>query len=326
MMSDMLASLLPGLRDIRAPLSSGYIWVGVLWVSLSGRWTHPSSDPLLAGIARLGVYAGKPVVLGAVTFGAYVVGVLSCGVSNALLPWSMPLLLRLRRTRTDDMLGEAATAAWAEVTAGEPVGFRLEGPKLHEELRWLVITKQVLHRDLVLIPARLPGADPALFDRYDRCRADAEFRMAIALPSVACALMVWSRSPALRGLTAPLFGVTLCLVWLAWQSRDQAEVALAEAVRSGRVATSTLDQVASYVAVLSAEGVELRRDEPSYQRLVGDARSPKWLRDEMRGVGGFPPFEPDAGSGFGGLPATPGPPSPPATGPSTAEAGTETES
>jgi hypothetical protein len=38
----MLASLLPGLRDLRAPVVTGYIWLIVLWLLLEDHVPRPS--------------------------------------------------------------------------------------------------------------------------------------------------------------------------------------------------------------------------------------------------------------------------------------------
>jgi hypothetical protein len=71
-------NLLPGLRELRAPLAAGYLWLVALWLSL-GRmgWLPTKRPPGNGEVARLwdlGGALGKTVVLAAVTFVAYLIG------------------------------------------------------------------------------------------------------------------------------------------------------------------------------------------------------------------------------------------------------------
>jgi hypothetical protein len=72
----MLASLLPGIRELRAPLAAGYVWLLGLWLSL--RAMSVSAD-YSTGIYRymvdLANWAGKPVVFAASAFVAYLIGI-----------------------------------------------------------------------------------------------------------------------------------------------------------------------------------------------------------------------------------------------------------
>jgi hypothetical protein len=71
-------NLLPGLRELRAPLVSGYLWLISAWLFL-GRmeWLPTERPPGNGEVARLwdlGGTLGKTVVLAAVTFLAYLIG------------------------------------------------------------------------------------------------------------------------------------------------------------------------------------------------------------------------------------------------------------
>lgn len=49
----MLASLLPGLRDLRTPLAAGYIWLVAVWVALEPRIPNsPDGDSVLGSFDR----------------------------------------------------------------------------------------------------------------------------------------------------------------------------------------------------------------------------------------------------------------------------------
>jgi hypothetical protein len=74
----MLMSLLPGLRELRAPLASGYLWLVSAWLFL-GRmdWlpTHrPTDNGEVARLWELGDALGTTAVFAAVTFIAYLIG------------------------------------------------------------------------------------------------------------------------------------------------------------------------------------------------------------------------------------------------------------
>ena len=71
----MLASILPGLRELRVPLVCGYISLLAAWLAFSDRLPH--ARPLngsLAAVWDVGGYLGKPAIIGAMTFVAYLVG------------------------------------------------------------------------------------------------------------------------------------------------------------------------------------------------------------------------------------------------------------
>jgi hypothetical protein len=71
----MLASLLPGLRDLRAPLAVGYLWFLFAWLIVGDRlldWAQ--SIPMAGDLQQLAGYAGKASTLGLTAFAAYLVG------------------------------------------------------------------------------------------------------------------------------------------------------------------------------------------------------------------------------------------------------------
>jgi hypothetical protein len=74
----MLMNLLPGLRELRAPLVSGYLWLISAWLFLGRMGWLPSERPRGNGeVARLwdlGGTLGKTVVLAVITFIAYLIG------------------------------------------------------------------------------------------------------------------------------------------------------------------------------------------------------------------------------------------------------------
>jgi hypothetical protein len=76
--NNVLMNLLPGLRDLRAPLAAGYLWLITLWLALDRLGWLPAKRPAgtgeVAQLWSLGGTLGKTVLLAALTFLAYLVG------------------------------------------------------------------------------------------------------------------------------------------------------------------------------------------------------------------------------------------------------------
>ena len=83
----MLASLLPGIRVLRAPLAAGFVWLTALWFLLEPSWSASAADVgVIASAARL-LDVVNLVAQGAlVSFLAYILG------SFSVFAFSRPLL------------------------------------------------------------------------------------------------------------------------------------------------------------------------------------------------------------------------------------------
>jgi hypothetical protein len=81
----MLASLLPGFRDLRGPLAVGYTWLLILWLLFADHLPHdrPSGNGALAKLFDLGGLLGPTVVLGVVSFVAYLIGSFGFSIPEA---------------------------------------------------------------------------------------------------------------------------------------------------------------------------------------------------------------------------------------------------
>jgi len=97
----VLMNLLPGLRELRAPLVSGYLWLISAWLFLGHRdWlpTRPSDHGEVARLWDLGDTLGKTVVLAAVSFIAYLIGsFLEMDPDGRMAAFLAPLVLADRR-------------------------------------------------------------------------------------------------------------------------------------------------------------------------------------------------------------------------------------
>jgi hypothetical protein len=75
----MLASLLPGLRDVRTPLTIGYLWLTFAWIVWGDHLPdgRPSGNGPIARLYDLSDFLGNGAVIAAISFSAYVLGAVS---------------------------------------------------------------------------------------------------------------------------------------------------------------------------------------------------------------------------------------------------------
>jgi hypothetical protein len=104
----MFTSLLPGLRELRAPLAAGYLWLAAGWLYFAPQLPASVEDAqgVLRDVYRV-VAAGDPVaVVAGLTFIAYLLGMLSTDLLIRpvrfivklplyilLLPFAIPLIV-----------------------------------------------------------------------------------------------------------------------------------------------------------------------------------------------------------------------------------------
>jgi hypothetical protein len=147
----MLTNLLPGLRDLRAPLSAGYLWLAAGWLFLAPQLPASVDDAqgVLKDIYRV-VDASDPItVLAGLTFVAYILGILSNMLTRpirfiALVPFYVlvgPLILiaillhalserrPVIRSRFDDVL--AGSRRWQRRNSPKSPILNVENLVLH---------------------------------------------------------------------------------------------------------------------------------------------------------------------------------------------------
>lgn len=157
----MLASLLPGLRDLRVPLSVGYMWLLAAWLLMSDEVprSRPQDGGTVDHIYELGEIIGRPGVLAAVSFIAYLLG--------------------------SFLLFSPQRAAVTLRAAG------VRGRTLEEFAEWIKQqSRTVNHTEVDQIGSgqsrrfetKLMVANERLHGDFDRLRSEAELRVNVALP------------------------------------------------------------------------------------------------------------------------------------------------
>jgi hypothetical protein len=82
----VLANLVPGLRELRAPLAAGFLWIVVAWFAVVGEWpTAGSSDALPQRLEDARDFLGAPAAAAVLAFVAYLVGSVTADVTTAFL-------------------------------------------------------------------------------------------------------------------------------------------------------------------------------------------------------------------------------------------------
>jgi hypothetical protein len=191
----MLASLLPGLRDVRTPLVVGYLWLIFAWLMWGDLIPEqrPAGDGAIARLFDLSDFLGSTALIASISFVAYVLG--------AVL--TIPLEGRLAE-RARDWFG---TGSRENVSLDQNyVAFIREiendFPDVEIELRGSVVRgavgrmgSEAEHRRTLTDPSpdqlrpRLLASDKTeVYGEYDRLAAEAAFRMNLFPPLIALSL------------------------------------------------------------------------------------------------------------------------------------------
>jgi hypothetical protein len=253
----MLASILPGIRDLRAPLVAGYTCLVSLWLFIAPEEKAPTGDGGFSLVYRLGQFVGRAGVIAAASVIAYFLGTL-LQQAGQVFPtmWSRFAghLSRIRVRRRDPRLIQIPRDAFTQL--GWTTSLRL--------MRWLERTPPVKYPgdivpqarrnfretaekrlserwnppheferivdEIPLISGRMRELTKERFDEFDKLRTEAEFREALT-PAVALLTIALCYRWSLWWASMLLF-----VVWLqreAYRLRIQANSVAIEAVISG---------------------------------------------------------------------------------------------
>jgi hypothetical protein len=204
----MLASLLPGLRDVRTPLAVGYLWILNSWLVLADHFPRhrPDDSSVIAHLFDLHGTLGVGAGLAAISFTAFLIGsilTVDPGTIRRWLTWmtrgkqqAFAADLQTHRlaslTRSEDELISKIEAAAAEY--GVPV----------PPMSWsTLVPKDDLRAQLLV-------ANMEMYGEYDRLDSEAVFRVNIAPPLTALGVILafdlgfdtWTDIAWAAGLTA----------------------------------------------------------------------------------------------------------------------------
>jgi hypothetical protein len=272
----ILASALPGFRDLRAPLIAGYLWLIFLWILIEPDIHKRPTNEVAGAVYDLAKEAG-PIWIGlGVGVAAYLIGSVSQALSPMIGHKALPeiaeavwgLVPRPGRKRLVPIPEFNLMQPYldeAERKVGGAYGSprrKVPNPEYLRVMEYANAVSRRLNAELNL-PAMLlltePGRepDPQLFSEADRLKAERELRLAVVPPL--CALVIflgWNQS------SWWWFALILVAV-LLWQghSRNLAFRSLMfGALERGLARSSSIDEFKRWVEALPEPSSEQQAD------------------------------------------------------------------
>jgi hypothetical protein len=288
----LFANLIPGMREVRAPLAAGAILVFAIAIAVEPEIPDKqTATGLVASFIAVGESLG-PLGRGAVAaFIAYLLG----SVVQAASSWFASKVGFHRRPVGESIVfpaglglqvfaSDKVSVAEAELERafGKDLGELAEDGALAEaplfrlfeyhvrsedgeQTRDLAKIRDVLavsiSRELSLIHRRLLGVEPEWSGEVDRFEAEAELREAIALPLLVLGAVCAIRVPSVllaTAIFAATAAFTTALLYQGNRRRWQAEETLIDALRVGRVKAPVLERFEAGVKSLLEKQVPAR--------------------------------------------------------------------
>jgi hypothetical protein len=306
----MLASLLPGLRDLRTPLATGYLWLTALWLLLHDRLPKNVDEARgpFRSFYEAGVLVGNTACLAALSFVAYLLGsilLLRVGrndsayivpgkdyvdfepalrsplpgmvmrIVNARMGASMYDQLRTVVSRRLRQHGRDLDSDVHMSVLPYAILRRSEKPPILEDRRAVPeLYVRAVIADLPAVGVQLQAKNQSFWDTYDRQKAEAQFRIGIALPISLIVILLAVQSGQYLWLL--LLIVPLILLVLAMRLEATANSALVQAVVLRMVEPPVLERLTEVLAEKKAE--EAREQE----RLTAEIDLQEHARELMR--------------------------------------------
>ncbi len=218
----MLASILPGLRDLRTPLATGYLWLLVIWLTFGqSRLVPEDPDNLFASrLQDLASLVGPAATLAAVSFAAYLLGsILTADLSLVLgltesadevYPWPqrwiLPESLVTNQSIRADVLSDwlhatvqidTAVAAWIASNQGAETGLpssvrqalvseaeRGSGRDSAREVLLDGLAESIEYLEPELVTQLRQTENEQVFQDFDRLEAEVKLRFSLLIPLV----------------------------------------------------------------------------------------------------------------------------------------------
>ena len=183
----MLSSILPGFRELRTPLTIGYLWLINIWLVIGHDFpTHRPHAGALAELWTLGAYVGKAGILAAVSFAAYMLGAFieidplklwEYAGRPSWATWIRNKALRRGKVLSRIHIFPMTSQASKDLTAysKNDLGLELDSTQALDLMRSLLTEEQQ-------IATRLQATNSDLYGKYERLLAESAFRLNVAPP------------------------------------------------------------------------------------------------------------------------------------------------
>jgi hypothetical protein len=263
-LDSMLASLLPGLRELRAPLTSGVLTIFSLALFFGDAFDSVATNGGRSdNLTRVVDWIGRPGLVAAALLAAYLIGTMLNGVVrngskllNAMAIdeyYGLAVYLTLFAPYSKDALQSLVYGLHRElnrdqvesIVHGVRIGTESPGRYLAEEGAAIVIASEALEGGTGI--RRLRGRSPDRYDDYDRKLAEAELRDGLIVP-VPLALIALALNTKLSGVAEVMIGIVGAVVmgFLFLQARTldrEANDVVLYAVLDKLIATPTLERL-----------------------------------------------------------------------------------
>jgi len=250
----VLANLLPGLREVRSPLASGYIWILTVWILFSDRLPRrQSADQPWAAIYDFSATVGKPATLAAISFAAYLLGCLLEIRGRSVARTANRLQSHFKRRKDQREQAHSGIreernpfpfwglwpSFWWDSLATKQTVVDLW---VYSESKYYAIEQQKimfwLSEELDQLALRLQVRNAELYGNYDRAAAESDLRVNVGISTSALIVAV-----SIRSTTWWLFGlpVALILIIRGYQKSRQGNDVLIQAVITEEVDSRMLE-------------------------------------------------------------------------------------
>lgn len=300
----MLAQILPGFRDFRTPLVTGYLWLLSLWILLGKPIpTKARKDGLMGMMNALGEYLSPLLVVGVLSFAAYLVGVLLAvdikvvshlvqrygwTTRRGLTAKGRPKLKLTRNANVQDyerLVGtssgstmrrllwdafkrvEKREVPWETIYREYDIDFP-EGEKEKEYqtrasgnpdevdvlkrkdgLRFVApILLSDMEAEIPTMATKLQEKNKDLYDAYSKDKAEAEFRLSVALPIAVASVLIYfvglSSNPTLNtSMAVAGFISALILFKKGWTKSQEATNSVITALEINTINSRILERL-----------------------------------------------------------------------------------
>lgn len=292
----ILGGFLPGLREVRAPLAAGYLWLATIAMIFISRLPfRPAVGSLFEKVYGFASWLGPTALIAAMSFAAYLIGILSVALTGFGLSWAaqnqqrrpelqavlggrvttlsyrgLASLQSLVEEKIAAQLSDANNQQYVKASNAYPGARALlaalnSGLELTERRKMVADAVETdphvraILDDLPLVPNRLLGKEPEKFSVFDRQVSEGEFRAALSLPLLGLGL---ATSVQVGQYWIGAVGAVVSAL-LFMQARTRTIMAydqLADFMRSGSITSAV-------VAELDQATIRLKRTNLSVQEI-----------------------------------------------------------
>ncbi|MFF4104347.1 hypothetical protein [Streptomyces sp. NPDC001903] len=279
----MLASLLPGIRELRTPLATGYLYLLTLFLIVAGSIpTRAEAHEPLSLLYNVVEWMGKPAAFAAGTFVAYLLGsvleVHAITVSRALWALRKRYWLPDRRKLNHVLESQAGRSQWRDLPGDRPH----DNPFLHLMAAQEALTKSAVDTlaaycadrlgrpvrssrtfaealapligDLPQLRTRLHAASKDLYGDYDRLAAEADLKVNVGAAAIVLSVLA---AIQVEPWWALVCGPMMLLIYRGLSLARQANDVLVQAIVTGVVQSPKFD---AYIASVLGDS---QREDPA---------------------------------------------------------------